>query len=70
MKAKKKPLEEKTLANLGLNAADFGDGARRLKIVQLTPPPQRKAGKMIAGDSSEQKAGELAKVLRHEAKVI
>jgi electron transfer flavoprotein beta subunit len=70
MKAKKKPLEEKTLASLGLNAADFGEGARRLKILQLTPPPQRKAGRIIAGDSSEQKAAELAKVLRHEAKVI
>ena len=70
MKAKKKPLEEKNLASLGLNAADFGVAARKLKILQLTPPPQRKAGKMISGDSSEQKAAELARVLRQEAKVL
>ncbi len=70
MKAKKKPLEEKTLASLGLNAAEFGEGARKIKILQLTPPPQRKAGRIIPGDSSEQKAAELAKVLRQEAKVI
>jgi len=70
MKAKKKPLEEKNLASLGLNAADFGIAARKLKILQLTPPPQRKTGRMISGDSSEQKAAELARVLRHEAKAI
>ena len=45
MKAKKKPLEEKTLAALGLNPSEFGEGARKLKIVEITPPPSRKAGK-------------------------
>jgi electron transfer flavoprotein beta subunit len=70
MKAKKKPLEEKTLASLGLNPAEFGESARKLKIVQLTPPPQRKAGKIIAGDSPEAKAAELARLLRQEAKAI
>jgi electron transfer flavoprotein beta subunit len=70
MKAKKKPLEEKTLASLGLNPAEFGEGARKLKILGLTPPPQRKAGRMIAGDSPEAKAAELAKLLHEEAKVI
>ena len=70
MKAKKKPIEEKNLAALGLNAAEFGEGARKLKVLQLTPPPQRKAGKIIQGDSPEAKAAELAKVLHEEAKVI
>jgi electron transfer flavoprotein beta subunit len=70
MKAKKKPLEEKTLASLGLNPGEFGEGARKLKIVQLTPPPQRKAGKIVAGDSPEAKAAELARLLRQEAKAI
>jgi electron transfer flavoprotein beta subunit len=70
MKAKKKPLEEKTLASLGLNPGEFGEGARKLKILQLTPPPQRKAGTIVAGDSPEAKAAELAKLLRQEAKAI
>jgi electron transfer flavoprotein beta subunit len=70
MKAKKKPLEEKTLASLGLNPAEFGLEARKLKVVQLTPPPQRKAGKIIPGDSPEAKAAELARLLRQEAKAI
>lgn len=70
MKAKKKPLEEKTLADLGLNPSEFGAGASKLKIMGLTPPPARAAGKIIDGASPEQKAAELAKVLHEEAKVL
>ncbi len=70
MKAKKKPLDEKNLAALGLNAAEFGKDARKLKIVALTPPPQRAAGKIIDGDSPQTKAAQLAKLLHEEAKVI
>ena len=70
MKAKKKPLEEKTLADLGLDPSEFGEGARKLSIVELTPPPQRSAGKIVEGESPEQKAGELAKLLHEEAKVL
>ena len=53
MKAKKKPLEEKTLADLGLDPAEFGEGGRKLKIVEMTPPPQRAAGKIIDGATPE-----------------
>jgi len=70
MKAKKKPLEEKTLADLGLDPSQFGEGARNLKIMELTPPPQRQAGKIIEGETPEQKAGELVRLLHEEAKVL
>ncbi|MFH0844476.1 MAG: electron transfer flavoprotein subunit beta/FixA family protein [Pseudomonadota bacterium] len=70
MKAKKKPMEEKTLADLGLDPAEFGEGARKVKIIELTPPPQRKAGRIIEGETPEQKAAELAKLLHEEAKLI
>ena len=70
MKAKKKPLEEKTLGDLGLNAAEFGEGARKLKILEMTPPPERAAGKIVEGETSQEKAAELAKLLHEEAKVI
>lgn len=70
MKAKKKPLEEKTLANLGLNPSEFGESAKNLKVLQLTPPPARKAGKLVPGDSPQDKARELARLLREEAKAI
>jgi len=70
MKAKKKPLDEKTLADLGLDAAEFGEKARKLKILELIPPPERKAGKIIEGETPEEKAAGLAKLLHEEAKVI
>lgn len=70
MKAKKKPLEEKTLADLGLDASQVGEGARKLKIMELTPPPQREAGKIIEGETPEAKAAELVRLLHEEAKLI
>ena len=70
MKAKKKPFEEKTLSDLGLDAAGFGEGARKLKIVELTPPPARAEGKIIEGETPQEKAAELAKLLHDEAKVL
>jgi electron transfer flavoprotein beta subunit len=70
MKAKKKPLEEKSLSDLGLNSGDFGEGARKLKIIALTPPPERKAGKIVEGETPQEKAQALAKLLHEEAKVI
>jgi electron transfer flavoprotein beta subunit len=70
MKAKKKPLEEKTLADLGLDTSQVGEGARKLKIMELTPPPQRESGKIIDGETPEEKAAELVRVLHEEAKLI
>ncbi len=70
MKAKKKPLEEKSLGDLGLDSAEFGEGARKLKILELTPPPARAAGKIVDGETPQEKAAELAKLLHEEAKVL
>ncbi|MCF8118685.1 MAG: electron transfer flavoprotein subunit beta/FixA family protein [Deltaproteobacteria bacterium] len=70
MKAKKKPLEEKTLGDLGLDTAQFGEGARKLKILEMTPPPERAAGKIVEGETPQEKAAELAKLLHEEAKVF
>ena len=70
MKAKKKPLEEKTLSDLGLDASEFGVGGRKVKVLALTPPPARKAGKIVEGETPQEKAAALAKLLHDEAKVI
>ena len=70
MKAKKKPLEEKTLADLGLDPSEFGEGARKLTIIELTPPPQREPGKIVQGETPEEKAAELTRLLHEEAKII
>ena len=70
MKAKKKPLEKKTLADLGIVPSEVGVNSRKLKILEITPPKQRKAGRIIEGNTPEEKAGELARVLHDEAKVF
>jgi electron transfer flavoprotein beta subunit len=70
MKAKKKPLEVKGLADLGLDPAAFGEGARKLEILELIPPPERAPGKIVEGEGPREKAAELARLLHEEAKVI
>jgi len=68
MKAKKKPLEIKSLKDIGLDAA--GIGAPKTKIISLKYPPERKGGKMIAGETAADKARALVKALHEEAKVV
>jgi electron transfer flavoprotein beta subunit len=70
MKAKKKPLDEKTLADLGLDASEFGEAGSKVKMVEMTPPPSRSAGKIVEGETPQEKAAELAKLLHEEAKII
>ncbi len=67
MKAKKKPIEEKSLADLGVDAADLAPKAR---ILALKKPPDRTGGRIIEGESPAEKAQALVKALREEAKVI
>lgn len=64
MKAKKKPVDVKNAAALGI-ATDS-----KLKVLKFVPPPARAAGKIISGDDPASKAAALAKLLREEAKVI
>lgn len=68
MKAKKKPLEIKSLKDIGLDTA--GIGAPKTKIISLKYPPERKGGKMIAGEAAADKAIALVKALHEEAKVV
>ena len=58
MKAKKKPMDEKTPADYGVDAAP------RLKVVTTEEPPQRQAG-VIVGDVAE-----LVDKLKNEADVL
>ncbi len=69
MKAKKKPVEEKSAADLGLLAEQIGSagsGARQTKVMTL---PERGECKFIEGDAREA-ARQLVQMLRNEAKVI
>lgn len=70
MKAKKKPLDVKTIADLGLDVREVGESGAKIKIMQITPPEERKAGKIIEGDTPQEKAANLARLLHEEAKII
>ncbi|HEY3777238.1 MAG TPA: electron transfer flavoprotein subunit beta/FixA family protein [Rhizomicrobium sp.] len=58
MKAKKKPIEEKSASDLGV------DTAPRLKVLKVSEPPKRKAGMKV------KTAAELIDKLKNEAGVI
>jgi electron transfer flavoprotein beta subunit len=64
MKAKKKPLETKSLADLGIERDD------KIEIAAINPPPERAPGKQIEGETPDELAANLAKALREEAKVL
>jgi electron transfer flavoprotein beta subunit len=64
MKAKRKPVDVKDAAALGVTVA------ANAKVARFIPPPARAAGKIICGGDPAMKAAELARLLREEAKVI
>jgi len=64
MKAKKKPVTVKTVADLGVSAEPM------TVVKSMSLPPERQAGKLIEGDDAAAKAIALAKALHEEAKII
>ncbi len=67
MGAKKKPFQTWTAADVGLAPADLQAVQETLSV---TLPPQRQAGHIVEGETVAEKARELARLLREEAKVI
>lgn len=65
MKAKKKEIPERELASLGVDLA-----GPRLEVTELTPPPARKAGRVMKDGDVKAHAAELARLLREEAKIL
>jgi len=70
MKAKKKEVKSIKVADLGLDPNDVGKAGAKTQILKMYSPPQREAGKIIEGETAEETAPKLAKLLREEAKVI
>jgi len=64
MKAKKKPMDKKDAAALGVSLEST------IEILKLTPPPQRAPGKIVDGETVEEKVVNLVKLLHEEAKVV
>jgi electron transfer flavoprotein beta subunit len=69
MKAMKAQIKKLDLAAIGLNAADAGSQAAKIKVQKYLPPPKRPAVKMIKEDFPEN-VKTLVRLLREEAKVI
>jgi electron transfer flavoprotein beta subunit len=70
MKAKKKPLDVKTIADLDLDASQVGEAGTKIKIMQITPPEEREAGKIVEGETPQEMAINLVRLLHEEAKII
>ena len=70
MKAKKKELKPVKLGDLGLSEEEVGKRGSLTEVLKFSLPPVRQAGKIVEGDTPEEKAASLAKLLREEAKAI
>ena len=64
MKAKKKPIEVLTPADMGVPIESPEWQGRRVTVVKVEEPPPRKAGRLVSS------VDELLHCLRHEAKVL
>jgi electron transfer flavoprotein beta subunit len=69
MAAKKKTIEEKGLAVLGLKETETGAAGSGTRIAKMELPPAKQPGKMIAGDPA-QAARELTRILHQERKLF
>lgn len=69
MKAKKKPFDVKKISDLGLDQAQL-QAKVKVAVKGYKYPPEKKAGQVFKGESVEDMAAKVVKLLREEAKVI
>ena len=67
MKAKKKPVDTRNIADIGLDPAAL---APKVEIAAMHLPAERKGGQIIEGADIETKVAELVRLLHEEAKVV
>ena len=67
--ARKKPFNQWTVADVGLDAGEVGAAGAMVEVVEVLPPPERPAGRIIPGEPAEA-AKEVVRLLREEAKII
>jgi electron transfer flavoprotein beta subunit len=69
MKAKKMPIDVKSLADVGLSPEQVGETGSKLHLVELYYPPKRSEGRVLEGELPLV-VKELVRCLREEAKVL
>jgi len=69
MAAKKKELKTVGLGDLGLDPAQVGGQASRLRTIRLAPPPKGKGAEILKG-SADEIASELVRRIREKTGVI
>jgi len=69
MKAKKRPVDTKDAAALGLPADLFTKEGAGTWMGEFAPPPPRPPGRMLSGEPADM-AKELVRILRDEEKII
>ena len=69
MSAKKKPIKELTLTDIGITEEQVGSVGSKLIINKLMPPPPRPEGKIITGEPKEA-VSQLVNLLKNEAKLL
>ncbi len=69
MKAKKKPMDSKTVGDLGIDVNTLKSSAKTA-VTSYSYPPQKPAGKVFKGEPVDAMVAKVVKLLREEAKVI
>ena len=67
--ARQKPFIQWGVEDVGLDAGEVGASGSKLEIVDVLPPPERPAGRIIEGEPDEA-ARKVVHLLRDEAKAI
>ena len=61
MQAKKKPVDVKTGADLGVSDS-IGDGAAKMRIDKIYPPPKSASAEILSGSTDEVVSGLMGKI--------
>ena len=69
MKAKRKPYERHTVADLGLDANELKKNIKTT-VTSYSYPPEKPSGKVFKGESTQAMVDKVVNALREEAKVI
>ena len=69
MKAKRKPLNKYSLADLGIDAGEVGKAGSFTEVLKYELPPARQAGRKVEGEP-EEVVEELIKFLKEEVQIL